>query len=145
VRTLSDGGSYDQPLKNELFRTISSLDFFNTKILSIRQPIIVATTMNVNPLMVVILVKVLHIQLPKYHDNDDHIIYIQQLTKVRTTNGKDTYDHKLQYFKILVEGELLINLLGMRQFIQQRHGMKYNVLLSINLVRFIVKDKQLQL
>jgi hypothetical protein len=70
--------------------------------------------MNVNPHMVVVLVNVLHIQLPKYHDNDDLVIYIRQLTKVCVTNGEDTYDHKLQYFKILVEGEMLISLPGMR-------------------------------
>ncbi len=54
--------------------------------------------MNVNPLMVVVFVNVLCIQLSKYHDNDDLVIYIRQLTKVCVTNGKDTDDHKLQYF-----------------------------------------------
>jgi hypothetical protein len=55
--------------------------------------------MNVNPFMAIVLANVLHIQLPKYHDNDDPIIYIRQLIKVCVTNGEDTYDHKLQYFK----------------------------------------------
>ncbi len=54
--------------------------------------------MNMNPFMVVIHANVLHIQLLMYHDNDDIVIHIQQLIKVCVTNGKDTYDHKLQYF-----------------------------------------------
>jgi hypothetical protein len=52
--------------------------------------------MNVNPLIVVIFVNVLHIQLPKYHDIDDPVIYIQQRTKVCVTNGENTYDHKFE-------------------------------------------------
>jgi len=54
--------------------------------------------MNMNPIMVVILVDVLCIQLLKYHDNDDFIIYIQQLTKLCVTNEENMDDHKLQYF-----------------------------------------------
>jgi hypothetical protein len=49
--------------------------------------------MNVNPLMVLILANVLHIQLLKYHDNDDPVIHIRQLTKVCVTNGEDIDDH----------------------------------------------------
>jgi hypothetical protein len=75
--------------------------------------------MNVNPFMVVVHVNVLCIQLSKYHDNDDLTIYIRQLTKICVTNGKDTYDHKLQYFpNFLRERELLIGLPSMRRFIQ---------------------------
>jgi hypothetical protein len=40
------------------------------------------TMMNMNPLMVVVPTNVLHIQLLKYHDNDDLVILIRQLTKV---------------------------------------------------------------
>jgi hypothetical protein len=54
--------------------------------------------MNVAPIMDVTLANVLRIQLPKYCDNDDLVLYIQQPTKVCVTNGKDTYDHKIQYF-----------------------------------------------
>jgi hypothetical protein len=36
--------------------------------------------MNVNSLMAIICVNVLRIQLPKYHDDDDPIIHIRQLT-----------------------------------------------------------------
>ncbi len=54
--------------------------------------------MNMNPFMDVILVNVLRIQLPKYHDNDNPVIHIRQLTKVCVTNEKNTNDHKLQYF-----------------------------------------------
>jgi hypothetical protein len=60
--------------------------------------------MNVNPLMVIILANLLHIQLPKYHDNDDLIIHIRQLTKVCVTNGEDTNNHKLQYFPNSLRG-----------------------------------------
>jgi hypothetical protein len=60
--------------------------------------------MNVNPFMVVVPTNVLHIQLLKYHDNDDLVIHIWQLTKVRVTNGKDTDNHKLQYFPIFLRG-----------------------------------------
>jgi hypothetical protein len=45
-----------------------------------------------------ILANVLRIQLPKYHDNDDPIIHIQQLTKISVTNGENTNAHKLQFF-----------------------------------------------
>jgi hypothetical protein len=59
-----------------------NLDLFNIKTLSIRQPIVAAKMMNMNPIMVVILVNVLRIQLLKYHDNDDLVMHIQQLIKV---------------------------------------------------------------
>jgi hypothetical protein len=53
--------------------------------------------MNVNSLMVAIHVNVLHIQLSKYHDNDDPVIHIRQLTKVYVTNelcqNYDIYQH----------------------------------------------------
>jgi hypothetical protein len=55
--------------------------------LSIQQPTIVTTMMKVDPLMAAILANVLHIQLLKYHDNDDHVIHIQQLIKVYVING----------------------------------------------------------
>ncbi len=41
---------------------------------------------------------VLRIQLPKYHDNDNLILHIRQLTKVCVTNGEDTNVHKIQQF-----------------------------------------------
>jgi len=47
-------------------------------------------------------------------------------------------------FQIFLEGELLIGLSSMKQFIQQ-HGMKYSGLSSVDLMRFIVKDKRLYL
>jgi hypothetical protein len=37
-------------------------------------------------------------------DNDDLVIHIRQLTKVCATNGKDTYDHKLQCFPKFFRG-----------------------------------------
>ncbi len=48
-----------------------------------------------NPLMVVVHANVLHIQLPKYHDNDDLVILMQQLIKVCVTNGEYINNHKL--------------------------------------------------
>jgi hypothetical protein len=62
--------------------------------------------MNVNSLVVVVPINVLRIQLLKYHDNDDPIIHIQQLTKVCVTNGEDTNDHKLQYFPSSFKGRV---------------------------------------
>jgi hypothetical protein len=71
--------------------------------------------MNVHPLMAIVPANVLCIQLPKYHDNDDPIIHISQLTKVCVTNGENTNDHtNFNIFQILLEGKLLISLLGMR-------------------------------
>jgi hypothetical protein len=60
--------------------------------------------MNVNLLRAVVLAHVLHIQLPKYRDNDDPVIHIQQLTKVCVTNGKNKNDHKVQYFPNFLRG-----------------------------------------
>ncbi len=76
IKTLSNNGSNDQPLEKELFGTTSNLDLLNTRTLSTRQLSSVATMMNVNPLMVVVLANVLCIQLLKYHDNDDPVIHI---------------------------------------------------------------------
>jgi len=102
VRTLSNDGSIGQPLKRELFRTTSSPNLVNTRTLSTQELAIVAT-MNMNPLMVVVPTNVLHIQLSKYHDDDDLVIHIRQLTKVCVINGKDTNNHKLQFFPIFLK------------------------------------------
>jgi len=95
---LSNDGSIGQPFNRELFGTTSSPNLVNTRTLSTQQLAIVATMMNMNPLMVVVPTNVLHIQLSKYHDDDDLVIHIRQLIKVCVTNGKDTNNHKLQYF-----------------------------------------------
>ncbi len=100
--------------------------------------------MNINPLMVVVLANVLRIQLPKYHDNDDHVKHIRQLTIVCMTNGEDTNNHKLKYFPNSLKGKTN-GFPGMNQLIQRQHGVKYYRLSSIDLMRFIVKGKQLQL
>ncbi len=71
---------------------------FNTKTLWTQQLVTTTMVMNVNPLMVIKPTNVLCNQLPNYHDNDDPVIHIWQLTKVCVTNGKDIDDHKLQYF-----------------------------------------------
>jgi hypothetical protein len=54
-------------------------------------------------------------------------------------------DHKHQYFPNLnsFRGKALIGLPSMKLLIQLRHGMKYNGLLLIDLVRFIAKEKWL--
>jgi hypothetical protein len=72
--------------------------------LSTQQLAIAATVMNMNPFMAIVPANVLHIELSKYHDNDDHVIHIQQLTKVCVTNGEDIDDHKLQYFPNSLRG-----------------------------------------
>jgi hypothetical protein len=60
--------------------------------------LIITSTMFVPPIMVLLATNVLCIQLPKYHDSDDPMSHLQQLTKVCVTNGKNIEDHKLQYF-----------------------------------------------
>jgi hypothetical protein len=57
--------------------------------------------------MAIVHVNVLHIQLPKYHDNDDFITHIWQLVKVCVTNGEDIDDHKLQYFPNFLRGKIV--------------------------------------
>jgi hypothetical protein len=54
--------------------------------------------MFVMPIMVLLVANVLCIQLPKYHDNDDPMSHLRQLTKERVTNGENILDQKLQYF-----------------------------------------------
>jgi hypothetical protein len=107
MRNLNNNGNSDRPPKRELFGTNSSPYLFNTKKLSIQQPIIITMVMNVNPLMVIVHVNVLCIQLLKYHDNDDPIIHIQQQSKVCVTNGEDINDHKLQYFPNSLTGRVV--------------------------------------
>ncbi len=78
MRTLSDSGNSEWPLERKLFGTTPSPYLFNTRTLSIQQP---TTMMKMNPFMAIVPINVLCIELPKYHDNDDHAIHIQQLTK----------------------------------------------------------------
>jgi hypothetical protein len=59
------------------------------------------------PIMAIPPANALHIQLPKYHDNEDPILLIQQLTKVYVINGKNTYDHKLHSFPIFLKGKVI--------------------------------------
>jgi hypothetical protein len=63
--------------------------------------------MNVPPIMAIPPANALQIQLPKYHDNGDLVLHIQQLTKVCVTNGKDTDHHKLQYFPNSLRGRAI--------------------------------------
>jgi hypothetical protein len=51
--------------------------------------------MNMNPFVADIFTNVLRIQLLKYHDNNDHVIHIRQLTKACVANGEDTDDHNV--------------------------------------------------
>jgi hypothetical protein len=95
TRILSDGGSSDQPFERKLFKTNLNLNLVNTRILSTQQPTNITIMMSMNPFMVGVLTNVLCIQLPKYHDNDDPVIHIRQLTKVCMTNGEDMNNHKL--------------------------------------------------
>ncbi len=107
MRTLNDDGRSDRPLEKELFGATPSPDLFNIITLSTQYLSTVATMMNVNPFMTVILANVLCIQLLKYHDNDDLVIHIQKLTKVFVSNGEDIDDHKLQYFPIFFRGRTI--------------------------------------
>ncbi len=73
--------------------------------------------MNVNPVMVVVPTNFLRIQLPKYHDNDDLVIHIQQSTKVYVIMEKIQTIINYNTFQILLEGKLLIGLLEMQWLI----------------------------
>ncbi len=72
--------------------------------MSIWQPIVATMVMNMNPIMAVVLVNVLCIQRLKYHDNDDLVVHIWQLTKVCVINVENTNDHKFQYFPNSLRG-----------------------------------------
>ncbi len=104
MKELNDGGSSNRPLKRKLFETFLSLDLFNTRTLLNRQLLTTVTVMNMNVIMVVVPPNVFRIQLPRYHDNDDIVIHITQLTKVFVINGKYIDDHKLQYFSNSLKG-----------------------------------------
>jgi hypothetical protein len=49
----------------------------------------------------------LWIQLLEYHDNENLVLHIQQLTKVCVINGKNTNHHKLQYFPNSLKGRAI--------------------------------------
>ncbi len=61
--------------------------------------------MNIAPIMAIQCVNLLPIQLLKYHDNDDPILHIGQLTKGCVTNGEDIENHKIQYFPNSLKGK----------------------------------------
>jgi hypothetical protein len=63
----------------------------------------IVTTMFVPPIKSLLVTNVLRIQLPKYHDNDDLVSHLRQLTKVCVTNGENTHDHKLYSFSKFIE------------------------------------------
>ncbi len=50
---------------------------------------------------------VLRIQLPKYHDEDEPLSHIRQLTKACVTNGENIDLHKLQYFPYILRGRVV--------------------------------------
>jgi hypothetical protein len=51
--------------------------------------------MNVPSFMAIAPTNVLRIQLPKYHNNDNLVLHIWQLTKVCVTNGEDIDAYKI--------------------------------------------------
>lgn len=53
------------------------------------------------------LANALHIQLLKYHNNEDPILHIQQLTKVCVINGENIDNHKLLYFPNFLKGRTI--------------------------------------
>jgi hypothetical protein len=66
--------------------------------------------------MAIVVVNVLRIPLPKFHDGDDAIIHIKRLTKVCVMNGEDTDAHKLQltFLQCHYEEKVRIGLFVMR-------------------------------
>jgi hypothetical protein len=64
------------------------------------QPILVVT-------MVALVANVLKIPLPKYHDGDDQMTYVKQLTHVCIMNGENIYVHKLQYFPSTLRRQII--------------------------------------
>jgi hypothetical protein len=56
--------------------------------------------------MALLVANVLRIQLSKYHDNDDPMSHLRQLTKLCVTNGDNTHDYKLQYFPNSLKGKV---------------------------------------
>jgi len=83
----------------------AKLIYFPTEETIVTTPII-TLTMFVLPIMALPTLNVLHIQLPKYHDNGDPMSHLQQLTKVCVTNGKNIPNHKLQYFPNSLKGKV---------------------------------------
>jgi hypothetical protein len=49
----------------------------------------------VPPIMVVMVINILQIPLPKFHDGDDVITHIGRLAKICARNGDDNDAHKL--------------------------------------------------
>ncbi len=84
-----------------LAKPIYSLTKEKTMTTSIDTP-----TMFVLPIMALLATNVLRIQLSKYHDNDDPMSHLRQLTKVCVTNGDNTPDYKLQYFPNSLKGKV---------------------------------------
>jgi len=69
--------------------------------------LIVTLTMFVPLIMALPIANVLHIQLPKYHDNHDLVFHLRQLTKICVTNGENIPGHKLQYFSNSLKGKVV--------------------------------------
>ncbi len=68
---------------------------------------IVTLSMFVPLIMALPSANVLRIQLPKYHDNDDLVFHLWQLTKICVTNGENIPGHKLQYFPNSLQGKVV--------------------------------------
>lgn len=108
-----------------------------TPIITTRRPIIILQQAHplVPPVsMVATMGNVLCIQSPKYHDNDDPISHLQQLTKICATNGKNINANKLQYFPNFLEGRTtnwfaqyeITNLTTTWNEIQKAFSVKFN-------------------
>jgi hypothetical protein len=54
--------------------------------------LIITSTMFIPPIVALVVANALCIQIPKYHDNDDPVYHLQQLTKICITNGKNIDD-----------------------------------------------------
>jgi hypothetical protein len=57
--------------------------------------------------MVALVANALKVPLPKYHDGDDPMTYVKQLTHVCIMNGENIFVHKLQYFPNILKRHVI--------------------------------------
>jgi hypothetical protein len=108
TKKANSSNAIDEAFGRDLFKLfLQRPECIKTGILLNPPLIIVTPIMNLLPIMVILLVNALHIQLSKYHHNEDPILHIQQLVKVCVTNRKKNNDHKLQYFPNSLKGRIV--------------------------------------
>jgi hypothetical protein len=108
TKEVSSGNIVNEVSRRKSFKIFfQSPECIKTNIFLKLPPTIAALIMNVPPIMAVPLANVLRIQLPKYHDNGELVLHIQQLMKVCVINGENTDCHKLQYFLNSLRGRVV--------------------------------------